>query len=105
MVLMRLWQGLRLLWIVTALHPEFRWHAWKNFIACAIRNPRNISEVISLSIMYIHIGPFSTDVVRNIERELALIDAGEVDPGRTVAREPAAPPDATVARERAELVH
>jgi hypothetical protein len=105
MVLTRLWQILRVTWIVTAQRPEFRWIAWKNFIRCTYRNPRNLAEVVSLSLMYLHIGQFSSDVVRNIEREIALIDAGQVDPGRTAVREVVPPPAATVARERAELVH
>jgi hypothetical protein len=105
MALTRLWQLLRVISLITVRHPGYRWTIWKNFFSCLYSNPRNVSEVVSLTLIYLHLGPFSADVVRNIEREIALIDSGKVDPGRTAAREMAPPPAATVVRERAELVH
>ena len=43
---------------------------------CALHNPRALPYVVMTSALYLHLGPFSRQVIAEIDREIADIDNG-----------------------------
>jgi len=59
--------------IVTAI-PQAREPFWRTFMSCAKRNPAAARVIVSLLILYLHLGPFSRQVIAAIDRRIAAID-------------------------------
>jgi radical SAM superfamily enzyme YgiQ (UPF0313 family) len=59
--------------IVTAT-PQAREPFWRTFINCAKQNPPATRIVVSLLMAYLHLGPFSRQVMAAIDRRIAKID-------------------------------
>ena len=51
--------------------PGGRSKFWDSFINCARTNPAALSAVVSLMAMYAHLGPFSRQVIGEIDRRIA----------------------------------
>jgi len=49
---------------------------WKSVLDCAIHNPRALRCVVMLSALYLHHGPFSRQVIAQIDRQIEDIDLG-----------------------------
>jgi len=49
---------------------------WKSVLDCAIHNPRALRCVVMLSALYLHHGPFSRQVIAEIDRQIGDIDLG-----------------------------
>jgi radical SAM superfamily enzyme YgiQ (UPF0313 family) len=49
---------------------------WKSVLDCAIHNPRALRCVVMLSALYLHHGPFSRQVIAEIDRQVEDIDLG-----------------------------
>jgi len=49
---------------------------WKSVLDCAIHNPRALRCVVMLSALYLHHGPFSRQVIAEIDRQIEDIDLG-----------------------------
>jgi hypothetical protein len=49
---------------------------WKGVLDCAIHNPRALRCVVMLSALYLHHGPFSRQVIAEIDRQIEDIDLG-----------------------------
>jgi radical SAM superfamily enzyme YgiQ (UPF0313 family) len=56
--------------------PEVREIFWNTFISCAKSNPAALRYLVMLMAMYLHLGPFSRDVIAAIDRRIAEIDCG-----------------------------
>jgi radical SAM superfamily enzyme YgiQ (UPF0313 family) len=65
--------------IVTAL-PEAREPFWRVFLACARENPNATRMIVAQMLMYLHLRPFSQQVIAAIDRRIAALDQGSVAP-------------------------
>ncbi|WP_315743425.1 B12-binding domain-containing radical SAM protein [Bradyrhizobium sp. SZCCHNR1075] len=66
----------RLLWFLVARRPELLGGFLATIAECAIRNPRALKQVVSLFLLYLHVGPFSKEVIASLNRQIGSIDAG-----------------------------
>ncbi|ATU72977.1 B12-binding domain-containing radical SAM protein [Komagataeibacter rhaeticus] len=49
---------------------------WRMLLDCALHNPRALPYVVMTSALYLHLGPFSRQVIGEIDREITDVDAG-----------------------------
>ncbi|WP_284179796.1 B12-binding domain-containing radical SAM protein [Rhabdaerophilum sp. SD176] len=89
------WRVTRIIWFMTAMRPRWAMHVWWTLADCAIRNPTAIRSVISIMALYLHLGPFSRDVMQSIRDQIARIDRGEEEKPALVAV-PSAPLPAAI---------
>jgi radical SAM superfamily enzyme YgiQ (UPF0313 family) len=59
--------------IVTAI-PQAREPFWRTFMGCAKSNPACVRIVVSLLMLYLHLGPFSRQVMAAIDHRIAVLD-------------------------------
>lgn len=80
-----LWRVTRVIWFMTAMRPRWAMHVWWTLLDCGVRNPAAIRSVISIMALYLHLGPFSRDVMQSIRDQIARIDRGEEEKPALVA--------------------
>jgi len=66
----------RLVWRLPAAGPGTARQFWKMALDCAIHNPRALPFLFMLSALYLHHGPFSRQVIGQIDRQIEDIDLG-----------------------------
>ncbi|KAA8431219.1 DUF4070 domain-containing protein, partial [Acetobacter sp. DmW_125123] len=66
----------RLLFRIHRAGPGTAKQFWRMMIDCALHNPKAIPYVVMTSALYLHLGPFSRQVVREIDREIQNVDEG-----------------------------
>jgi len=66
----------RLVWRLPAAGPGTARQFWKMALDCAIHNPRALPFLFMLSALYMHHGPFSRQVIGQIDRHIEDIDLG-----------------------------
>ena len=66
----------RLVWRLPAAGPGTARQFWKMAFDCAIHNPRALPFLFMLSALYMHHGPFSRQVIGQIDRQIEDIDLG-----------------------------
>ncbi len=66
----------RLLWFVSVRRPELLMEFIATIAECAIRNPRALKQVVSLILLYLHVGPFSRDVIASLDQQIRSMDSG-----------------------------
>jgi hypothetical protein len=71
-----LYRLVRIIWMMSIRHPEWRKPFWKTLADCTRHNPRAIKSVFGLVALYAHLGPFSREVIDQIRKQVAAIDAG-----------------------------
>jgi hypothetical protein len=54
--------------------PEVREPFWKTFVEVAKTNPGALRYIVMLMALYLHLGPFSKRVIREIDRRIADLD-------------------------------
>ena len=70
--------------------PEAREPFWRTFVEVGKTNPGALRQVVTMMAIYLHLGPFSKHVIREIDRRIAELDAARRRCLRRVAyREPA----------------
>jgi radical SAM superfamily enzyme YgiQ (UPF0313 family) len=57
--------------------PEGRERFWKAFTACMSINPNSVRGIVTLMAFYLHVGPYSRHVMRQIDRQIEALEAGE----------------------------
>jgi hypothetical protein len=62
---------LRLMWRMTVRRPDLRPHFWKTLAATALHNPRALQLTITLMVFFLHLGAFSEQLVRDLDRQIA----------------------------------
>lgn len=67
----------RLLFRIHRAGPGAARQFWHMLLDCALHNPKALPYVVMVSALYLHLGPFSRQVIDEIDREI-----GEVDQGR-----------------------
>jgi radical SAM superfamily enzyme YgiQ (UPF0313 family) len=66
----------RLVWRLPNAGPGTAGQFWKTMLDCAIHNPRALPFLVMLSALYLHHGPFSRQVIAEIDRQIEDIDLG-----------------------------
>jgi len=66
--------------VVTAM-PQAREIFWRTFMNCAQNSPASIRIVVAHLILYLHLGPFSRQVIAAIDRRIAMVDNEMLDAG------------------------
>jgi radical SAM superfamily enzyme YgiQ (UPF0313 family) len=56
--------------------PEGRERFWKAFTACMARNPQSVRGIVTLMAFYLHVGPYSRYVIKQIDRQIEDIERG-----------------------------
>jgi radical SAM superfamily enzyme YgiQ (UPF0313 family) len=76
----------RLAWHTLLRNTSMRMEVWKTIVDCLWHNPRSLRAVLKLSLVYLHLGPFSRYAVNVLEQRIAS-DAGSHQ-RNAMAREP-----------------
>ncbi|HEX2887599.1 B12-binding domain-containing radical SAM protein [Vineibacter terrae] len=61
---------LRVMWRMTVRRPDLRRHFWSVFIECARRNPAALESVVTIMVVYLHLGTFAQYVVQELDRKI-----------------------------------
>ena len=69
----------RLIWRMTVEMPELRGHFWRTVTHTLRYNPRAFEAVISLTTFYLHLGSFAQYLIRDLERQIAVLDHQAID--------------------------
>ncbi len=56
--------------------PEGRERFWKAFTNCMSINPNAVRGIVTLMAFYLHVGPYSRYVMKQIDRQIADLEAG-----------------------------
>jgi hypothetical protein len=57
----------RMAWRMGVRDPEVRLEWWKTLLDTALHNPAALKIVMSFVALYVHLGPFSTDLVARLD--------------------------------------
>jgi radical SAM superfamily enzyme YgiQ (UPF0313 family) len=63
---------------------------WGLILSCALRNPLAFEAVLTMVVIYLHVGPFAQRVIGILDEQIAAIDRGEQPERSRIASEPAA---------------
>ena len=66
----------RTLWAMNVRRPELRRHFWATVIDCMRHNSRNFEPIMTMSVMYLHLGAFAQVLIADLDRQIEEIDAG-----------------------------
>lgn len=67
----------RIIWRMGVKNAEVRAHFWHTFLDCATHNPRALKDVLTMTALYLHLGPFSKYVSSRLDERIKAIDSGE----------------------------
>jgi hypothetical protein len=81
-------RGVDLLYQIINRIPEAREPFWKTFVEVGKKNPGALRQIVTMMAIYLHLGPFSRHVIREIDRRIAELDAATAPPPAAY-REPA----------------
>jgi hypothetical protein len=56
--------------------PEGRERFWKTFTTCMSRNPQSVRAVVTMMAFYLHVGPYSRHVIKQIDRQIDDLEQG-----------------------------
>jgi radical SAM superfamily enzyme YgiQ (UPF0313 family) len=70
--------------------PEAREVFWEVFKKCRSTNPGALRQILTLMVLYTHLGPFSRFVMRELDRRIAAMDRAAPAIGKAVASDAAA---------------
>jgi radical SAM superfamily enzyme YgiQ (UPF0313 family) len=56
--------------------PEGRERFWKTFTTCMSSNPQSVRAIVTLMAFYLHVGPYSRSVIKQIERQIDDLEHG-----------------------------
>ena len=56
--------------------PEGRERFWKTFTTCMSINPNSVRGIVTLMAFYLHVGPYSRYVMKQIDRQIEDIEQG-----------------------------
>ncbi len=74
----------RLLWNITVKSPMLRRHLWPLMIHVLRTNPGALRYVLVMTALFAHLGPFSRDVVREIDKRIEKARLAPPPPAETV---------------------
>lgn len=86
------WQELksswRLLWRLSTMRGGVRREFWKTLVDCLAHNRRALPYVMMMVALYVHLGPFSRQVIAQVQQQIDDIDSGRHAQIRVKQREP-----------------
>ncbi|HUE09731.1 MAG TPA: B12-binding domain-containing radical SAM protein [Steroidobacteraceae bacterium] len=56
--------------------PEGRERFWKAFTTCMSINPQSVRGIVTLMAFYLHVGPYSRHVMKEIDRQIEALEQG-----------------------------
>jgi hypothetical protein len=56
--------------------PEGRERFWKAFTTCMSINPNSVRGIVTLMAFYLHVGPYSRYVMKQIDRQIEDLEQG-----------------------------
>ena len=56
--------------------PEGRERFWKAFMTCMSSNPQSVRGIVTLMAFYLHVGPYSRYVIKQIDRQIEDLEQG-----------------------------
>jgi radical SAM superfamily enzyme YgiQ (UPF0313 family) len=66
----------RTFWAMNITRPHLRRHFWATVIDCLRHQPRNFEYMMTLSVFYLHLGAFAQVLIKDLDRQIADLDAG-----------------------------
>jgi radical SAM superfamily enzyme YgiQ (UPF0313 family) len=67
----------RMAWRLGVRDPEVRVEWWRSIGDALLHNPSALKIVVSFAALYVHLGPYSAELVKRLDRQIALADAEE----------------------------
>jgi hypothetical protein len=67
----------RVAWRLTIHRPALALRFWRLLLSCARSNLPALEYVMMIMVIYLHVGPFATRVIADLEQQIAAIDRGE----------------------------
>jgi radical SAM superfamily enzyme YgiQ (UPF0313 family) len=67
----------RVAWRLTVHRPALATRFWRLLLSCARSNLPALEYVVMMLLIYLHVGPFATHVIADLEHQIAAIDRGE----------------------------
>jgi hypothetical protein len=62
----------RMAWRLGVRDPEVRVEWWKSVGDVLLHNPAALKIVVSFAALYVHLGPYSAELVKRLDRQIAL---------------------------------
>jgi hypothetical protein len=62
----------RMAWRLGVRDPEVRVEWWKSVGDALLHNPSALKIVVSFAALYVHLGPYSAELVKRLDRQIAL---------------------------------
>jgi len=62
----------RMAWRLGVRDPEVRVEWWKSIGDALLHNPSALKIVVSFAALYVHLGPYSAELVKRLDRQIAL---------------------------------
>ncbi|HVP66062.1 MAG TPA: radical SAM protein [Anaeromyxobacteraceae bacterium] len=81
---------LGMLWRMGVRDPAVRAEWWRSVLDCATHNPAALRILLSLAALYLHLGPYSRDLVARLDVQIAEASATSVSRGRSARGRPSA---------------
>lgn len=69
-----------LFWNVTLKRPDLRWWLWRGLARLLLKKPRAIKALLLNAALYAHLGPFSQEVLREMDAQIAKARADAPEP-------------------------
>jgi hypothetical protein len=61
-------------WRLGVRDPDVRVEWWKSVGDALLHNPAALKIVVSFAALYVHLGPYSAELVNRLDRQIALAD-------------------------------
>jgi hypothetical protein len=97
--LIHLFGLLRLTAYLARNEPRLLGKFWRTGRECWRNNPNALGSVVTLMVLYLHLGRFAASVVKSVRRQIAALDNGQWQSPPLV---PAPPADAPIPMQAAE---
>jgi uncharacterized protein DUF4070/radical SAM family protein len=68
-----------MLWRMGVRDPEVRGEWWRSLIDCLTHNPAALKIVLSFAALYLHLGPYSRELIRKLDEEIATLPPEAVE--------------------------
>ncbi len=66
----------RMAWRMGVRDPDVRWEWWRSVVDCLLHNPAALKIVLSFAALYLHLGPYSRDLIDRLDRDIEELSAG-----------------------------
>ena len=66
--------------------PEGRERFWNAFTTCMSSNPQSVRGIVTLMVFYLHIGPYSRCLIKQIDRQIEDLEQGRLVAPKSLRR-------------------